>query len=109
MHLQDILESIQHIHNFLSGITFEAYQEDRKTKSAVEREFQIITEAALRLGNEAEAICPGPDWKGLRGMGNILRHGYHRVDDRIVWDTAQYELPPMREAILIALRQPNSN
>jgi uncharacterized protein with HEPN domain len=83
-HFEDILQSIDHIAEFLAGIDFEGYREDRKTRSAVERELQIITEAAIRLGDEAETLCPGPDWKGFRGMGNILRHVYHRVDDEIV-------------------------
>jgi uncharacterized protein with HEPN domain len=64
---------------------------------------QIITEAAIRLGDEAETLCPGPDWKGFRGMGNILRHQYHQTNDEIVWDTVKDELPPMRTAILKAL------
>jgi len=72
-HFEDILQSIDHIDEFLAGIGFEGYREDRKTRSAVERELQIITEAAIRLGDEAETLCPGPDWKGFRGMGNILR------------------------------------
>jgi uncharacterized protein with HEPN domain len=36
-------------------------------------------------------------------MGNILRHEYHRVDDRIVWNTVKTELPPLRAAVLQAL------
>jgi hypothetical protein len=43
---------------------------------------QIMTEAAIRLGGEAERIAPGPDWEGFRGMGNLLRHAYHRIDDQ---------------------------
>ncbi len=103
-HLEDILQSIEHVDEFLEGLDFEGYLEDRKTRSAVERELQIITEAAIRLGDEAETLCPGPDWKGFRGMGNILRHVYHRVDDEIVWNTAKMELPPMRIAVSTALR-----
>lgn len=103
-HLEDILQSIDHIDEFLAGIDFEGYRQDRKTRSAVERELQIITEAAIRLGDEAETLCPGPDWKGFRGMGNILRHVYHRVDDEIVWNTVKEDLPPMRTAISKALR-----
>jgi uncharacterized protein with HEPN domain len=103
-HLEDILKSIDHIGEFLPGTDFTAYREDRKTRSAVERELQIITEAAIRLGDEAEMLCPGPDWKGFRGMGNILRHVYHRVDDEIVWNTVKEELPPMRAAVSKALR-----
>jgi uncharacterized protein with HEPN domain len=103
-HLEDILQSIDHIDTFLAVTEFEGYREDRKTRSAVERELQIITEAAIRLGDQAETLCPGPDWKGFRGMGNILRHQYHHVNDEIVWNTVKDELPPMRAAISKALR-----
>jgi uncharacterized protein with HEPN domain len=78
-HLSDIAESVNNIDGFLGDMDFEMYQNDRKTKSAVERELQIITEAAVRLGDDGDKLAPGPDWKGFRGMGNILRHGYHRV------------------------------
>ena len=81
----------------------EAYRNDLKTKSAVERQLQIIAEAAIRLGEEAETICPGPDWRGVRGMGNFLRHEYHKVDDKIVWDTVKDELPKLRSYAVAAL------
>jgi uncharacterized protein with HEPN domain len=109
-HFEDILQSIDHIDTFLAGTDFEGYREDRKTRSAVERELQIITEAAIRLGDEAETLCPGPpDWQGFRGMGNILRYVYHRVDDEIVWNTVKEELPPMRTAVSNALRSMPDN
>jgi uncharacterized protein with HEPN domain len=102
-HLRDILEAIGHIESFLAGIEFNGYTRDLKTKSAVERQMQIITEAAKRLGADGETLCPGPDWKGFCRMGDILRHGYHKVDDETVWNTVKDELPPMREAILKVL------
>ena len=101
--LQDILDSIAHIEMFLGGMDFPAYRTDLKTNSAVERQLQIITEAAKRLGQDAEHLCPGPDWKACRGMGDILRHAYHKVDDEIVWDTVKDKLPSMRQAILKCL------
>jgi len=82
----------------------EAYRADLKTKSAVERQMQIITEAAKRLGDAAASLCPGPDWKGFCRMGDILRHGYHKVDDEIVWNTIKDELPPMRDGVIRALK-----
>jgi len=99
-HFRDILEAIDYVQSFLSAMDFTAYQADVKTKSAVERQLQIITEAAVRLGEEAETLVPGPDWKGFRGMGNILRHAYHRIDDQLMWDAATDELPTMKAAIL---------
>ena len=106
-HLRDILEAINHIELFLDGVTFESYKTDLKTKSAVERQMQMMTEAAIRLGKDAETIAPGPDWEGFRAMGNILRHAYHRIDDQIVWDTVKEELPPMREILLHTLKADN--
>ena len=103
IHFQDILDSISLIDLFLGDSEFDVYENDLKTKSAVERQLQIITEAAYRLGDEAEVLCPGPDWKGFMGMGNILRHGYHKVDDKIVWDTVKIDLPALREAVSSAL------
>ncbi len=102
-YFDDIQESIEAIDGFLGDMDFADCENDRKTRSAVEREIQIITEAAIRLGDDGDRLAPGPDWKSYRGMGNILRHGYHRVDDRIVWDTAKIDLPVLKDAVSQAL------
>jgi len=61
----------------------------------------------MRLGEDAETLVPGPDWKGFRGMGNILRHAYHRIDDELIWNAANDELPTMRDAIRNYLKSTN--
>ena len=108
-HLRDILEAIDLIELFVHDMTFESYQTDLKTKSAVERQMQIMTEATIRLAGDAERIAPGPDWEGFRGMGNLLRHAYHRIDDQIIWNTVKDELPQMREVVVDALRADSPN
>jgi uncharacterized protein with HEPN domain len=97
-HLLDIRESIDNIDTFLNGLEFEGYRADLKTKSAVERQMQIISEASVRL-RDGENLCPEIDWKGLRGMGNVLRHGYHKVEDRIPWDTVKLDLPLLKVCV----------
>ncbi len=101
--LRDIVRSIATIDEFTNGFDYDRFTGDLKTKLAVERLLQIITEAAYRLGDEAGTICPGPDWKGLRGMGNILRHAYHQVDDAVVWSVVKEDLPVLQEAASRAL------
>jgi len=103
-HLRDILESVELIEAFTADMELAGYKGDILRRSAVERQMQIITEAAKRLGDDAYALCPNEDWKGFCRMGDVLRHGYHKVDDEIVWNTIKDELPPMKEAILKALR-----
>jgi uncharacterized protein with HEPN domain len=102
-HFHDILQAIAHIENFVAGMTLEAYLADFKTKFAVERQFQILSEAAYRLGSDAETLCPGPDWTGLRGMGNLLRHAYHRTEDEAIWKAINLELTPLKQAVTKAL------
>ncbi len=80
-YLRDIVKSIALVDEFVGEMDFDAYQKDVKTKSAVERQIQILTEAARRLGEESGPRYLGPDWRSYCNMGNILRHAYHRVND----------------------------
>ena len=97
-HLRDIIESIDLIDDFVDTLDFEAYRNDIKTKSAVERQIQILTEAAKRLGEESGPRYLGVDWRSWCDMGNVIRHAYHRVNDEIVWNTIKTDLPEFRRS-----------
>lgn len=103
-HLRDICESIQQIDEFVSGMDLEAFQDDSKTRAAVERKLLVISEAAIRLKNMGEVLCPGVPWREIRGIGNWLRHQYDRVDVETIWNTVQDDLPPLKEAVEGALQ-----
>jgi hypothetical protein len=70
-HLRDILEGIDHIEAFLAGMDFEKYKADLKTKSAVERQLQIITEAAKRLAIMLSRFVPGQTGPGFAEWGTF--------------------------------------
>lgn len=103
MHLRDILRAAALIERFVGDMDFETYRDDLKTKAAVERELQIVTEAAYRLKPEDEHLCPGPDWRKIRGMGNILRHAYDHVNDEAVWNTIKHDLPALKQDVNAAI------
>jgi uncharacterized protein with HEPN domain len=71
--------------------------------AAVERKLQTISEAAIRLGNDAERLCPGLPWNNIRGIGNWLRHQYDRVDVQTLWNTITDHLPPLKAGVSRAL------
>ncbi len=102
-HLRDVLENIEQINQFIGDMDFAAYQQDEKTKAAVERKMQILTEAVIRLETEGPQAYPEIDWKAYRGMGNFLRHSYDRVSDEIVWNTAKDDLPLLKRVVEKAL------
>jgi uncharacterized protein with HEPN domain len=39
-------------------MTLERFRDDVKTTDAVERNLQRISEAAIRLGDQADTLCP---------------------------------------------------
>jgi uncharacterized protein with HEPN domain len=84
------------------------FRADAKTVAAVERKLQVISEAAIRLGDQVEILCPGLPWRNIRGIGNSLRHQYDRVDVEAIWRTVVDDLPPLQSAVTRALSNPSS-
>jgi uncharacterized protein with HEPN domain len=107
--VRDILDGVDMVDQFVGGMDLETFREDPKTIAAVERKLLLISEAAVRLGDDAERLCPGLPWRNNRGIGNWLRHRYDRVDVETVWNTVIDDLSPLRSAVLRALTPPSEN
>ena len=61
----DILENIALIEAYVVGLDQALFTRDRRTRDAVERCLQRISEAALKLGTQAEQLAPGPPWSSV--------------------------------------------
>jgi uncharacterized protein with HEPN domain len=107
--LQDIADAIGLIEQFTAGMDFESFREDPKTIAAVERKLQVISEAAIRMGSDAEKRLPDVAWRDIRGIGNWLRHQYERIELPVIWKTVREDLPPLKADVLRALRSPTGN
>jgi uncharacterized protein with HEPN domain len=94
------------IEQFTAGMDFEAFRSSAKTVAAVERKLQIISEAATRLGTEAEQWIPDQPWRDIRGIGNQLRHAYGRISLEQIWIAVTDDLPALKAATLRALNSP---
>ena len=101
--LHDIYEAIESIERFILGMDFPVFKADEKTNAAVERKLPILSEAARRLGDDAEHLCPSIPWGNIRGIGNWIRHQYDRVDPSVIWLTVERDLPPLKVAVGEAL------
>ena len=105
--LSDIVENCDRIARHVDGMTRDDYAADGKTGDAVERCLQRLCEAATRLrhhertellGESLDELYPEVPWADVRGMSDILRHGYDRLDADIVWVTIAERLGPLRDA-----------
>ena len=98
-YLFDIKSSISLIDSFLNGIdTFDVYQSDFKTQSAVERQLAIIGEAVNKLKQENSSYTL-PHAKQIIDFRNRLVHSYDNIDNSIVWVILKKHLPALKEEI----------
>lgn len=93
LRLGDIAENIRAIFDYTAGMDSIAFGKDRKSRDAVERCLLRIAEAAIKLGSDAEEWMPDQNWRGIRGIGNVLRHEYDGVDPAIIWTVIADDLP----------------
>lgn len=93
---QDILDNIASIETYTAGMTEASYAADPKTRDAVERCLARISEAAVKLGSRAEELAPGEQWLQIRRFGNILRHAYDIIDEKMIWAIVTDRLPALK-------------
>ncbi len=97
--LDDMLASANGIREATSGKVLADYQSSWVLRHAVQRGIEIISEASRSLPDEMIALEPQVPWKQIRAIGNILRHEYHGLSDRIIWGVVIDELPELTFAI----------
>ncbi len=70
---------------------------------AVERGLEIISEASRGIDGAAKVRFQDVPWDQIAGIGNILRHEYHRVEPAIIWNITQTHLGALALAIRVML------
>ena len=91
----DLLKASDEAQGFVAGMDEKAFLADLKTQKAVEREFEIIGEAARSLGQAAREAYPKVPFRSMIGMRKILAHDYGRVDPKELWKTLKEALPEL--------------
>ncbi len=98
-YLNDILESIADIREFVRGMSLEVFINDRKTVKAVIRCLEVIGEAVNKIPPDTRDRYPETSWQEMIGMRNRLIHEYFGVDLNIVWQTIEEDLEPLEVII----------
>lgn len=98
--LRAILEAIEGIENATRGKTLDDFGADWLLRHGVQRGIEIVSEAARRIPPELQAQQPQIPWPQITGIGNVVRHEYHRVSDTLIWNVVQVYLPPLKAAVL---------
>ena len=71
----------------------ELYDEDEMLRVAAESVIHRLGEAANRISDEVVAANPQAQWRGMKGMRNVVAHEYGAIDYNIVWNSLANDLP----------------
>lgn len=102
--LVDISIAIGNIESFCADTpSFDLYQKDLKTRSAVERQLAIIGEAVNKVLREDQTIALSKA-KEIIQFRNRAVHAYDSIDDAIVWSILKIHLPLLKEEVALLLK-----
>ena len=90
--LDDILQAIAFIREYVQDMDYEAFEADRKTQHAVIRNLEVIGEAARVVPDEIKEKTEEIEWYKIIALRNILIHEYFGINLKIVWDVIQNKL-----------------
>lgn len=90
--LDDIIDAIACIKDYVSGMSFDEFANDRKTQDAVIRNLEVIGEAARVLPDCIKEKAATIEWYKIVALRNVLIHEYFGVNLKLVWDVIQNKL-----------------
>lgn len=93
--LRHMLDHCKEAVSMVAGKQRQYLKKDRLLELALIRLVEIIGEAASRVSPEGQKKYFSIPWPQIIGMRNRLVHGYDQVDLNVLWDTIEFDLPPL--------------
>ena len=91
--LMDMMTAARAVRSFVAGRTFERYLDDLMFRSAVERQVEIIGEAARGLSDAFKTAHSEIPWRSIMAQRHRLAHDYGEINDEIIWRVATVHVP----------------
>jgi uncharacterized protein with HEPN domain len=83
--LIDIVDCIMDINEFTKEIGFYEFEKDKMRKLAVERQLEIIGQAANKISKDTQDSLENIPWPNIIGLRNKLAHDYGEILAERIW------------------------
>lgn len=102
--LIDIEDAISRILEYTAGMNWDEYLSDSKTQDAVVRNLEVIGEATKNLSDEFRDQHTRIPWRDMAGTRDRLMHHYFGVNQEVVWQIVEHDLPALKGQIEQVIR-----
>jgi len=102
---EDILEAINKIEDYTTGINLQSFKSNSMLLDAVVRNIEIIGEASSKIPDEIKIKFAEIPWVKLKGIRNRIVHDYFGVDAEIIWVVIEKDLFELKKLIALALKK----
>ena len=99
LYLEDIQICCEKIGRYASGLSLEQFRSDEKTADAIVRNLEIIGEAGKHVSQATRDRLTNIEGRKITGLRDILAHAYFGIDEDIIWDIVQHQVPSLLECI----------
>lgn len=104
--LADIADAATFILASVHGKVVDDYRANRQLRQAIERNFEIIGEAANRLARtDPDVSARVSNAARIVAFRNLLIHGYDMIDDAQVWSIIVESVPVLLGEVLELLNE----
>ncbi len=89
------------------GNSFETFISDSVYEDAINMNIFQIGELSNQLSVGFKKSIPDIPWHRIYGIRNVIAHAYVIVDKRTIWETAEKDIPDLRERLTASLDNKN--
>ncbi len=94
-YIWDMLEAAVSVTEFVKDLTSEQFLQNRMVQAAVERQVEILGEAARRVSDPFKTAHPEIPWRRIVGMRNVLAHEYGEIIQSRMWALTVDQIPEL--------------
>lgn len=98
-YLWDMLDAARSIQEFTKGVSQNLYLQNRMMQLAVERQLEVIGEAARRVSEAFRQTHSEIPWRPIIALRNILAHEYGEIRHDRIWKVVTVHIPALISAL----------
>ena len=95
----DIINCIMDINEFTESVEYDQFKKDKMRKLAVERQLEVIGQAAGKISVETQKMMKNIPWKNIIGLRNKLAHDYGEILAERIWKISKTSIQELLDEL----------